>query len=442
MSLAWSEYLRSQIERPLLLRDAWFAVVSALFLLPLSFVWSALAAVRARKRKKLSAHHGSEPWVISVGNVSVGGSGKSPIVRSVARLALNSGYDVGVFTRGVGRNQGQPFLLCIDSSSQDIPTEAWEKLSDETMEHLLQLRPVLALGAKIWFAQGVNRSQLLNDLLHARKEFQLYPFASKQRPLMILVDDGLQQTALPVHRDVVVWDPHSLTSAPRFALPFGPYRSGWRWARPWGKSLPHADIVVWSRMRSAAERSAFEDQTKRAASVLFGELQRGTHSDALRQKAMAHPQTQFSAVEKTWLARVSLAEPAPGFGLEAIDFEQVPSEVSLLCGIARPDRFKKSFLEFCAQERLTPQVVGVFQCADHGELDPKVQRLLDENCAVLTTLKDLCRWWKTPEFKQLMKKQRLFVLSLEVDLISAATGASGLDVECFFPGSKEQVNHD
>jgi tetraacyldisaccharide 4'-kinase len=43
--------------------------------------------------------------VISVGNLSVGGSGKTPIVELIARLLLASGERPAILTRGYGRRR-------------------------------------------------------------------------------------------------------------------------------------------------------------------------------------------------------------------------------------------------------------------------------------------------------------------------------------------------
>lgn len=41
--------------------------------------------------------------VISIGNIAIGGSGKTPAVIAVARVLMERGYSVGVLTRGYGR---------------------------------------------------------------------------------------------------------------------------------------------------------------------------------------------------------------------------------------------------------------------------------------------------------------------------------------------------
>jgi tetraacyldisaccharide-1-P 4'-kinase len=438
MTLAWTEYLRAQIERPLGQRDPWFAVISVVLLFPLSLLWSSLAALRARRRRKLLAHSSAEPYVVSIGNVAVGGTGKSPVVRAIARLAFQSGYDVAVFTRGVGQTQNEHLLCHAESALEGLSTSAWERLSDETLEHFLQLQVVLPAGAKLWIAQGPRRSELFKNLLAAREADPAREFSEKKRPLFVLVDDGLQQTSLPVHRDVVLWDPDSLVSAPRFALPFGPYRAGWPFARPWAKSLPPADVLVWSRMLSLAHKNQFDGQVKAALMELFA-------TDASRPELSVGrlgQSLQCTAVERTWLARVLLKEPAPGFALETFEIERLPTEVTLLCGIARPERFEKSFLDLCAQAHHKPRIRDFVRFADHGAFKFPPGVAPDAHLAVVTTLKDVCRWWSAHEFKELIRSRHLFVLCLETDLISAEAGWSEIEFESFCTGAKEQVNHD
>jgi tetraacyldisaccharide 4'-kinase len=70
----------------------------------LSAVYSAAAAWR-RRRYALDASRRRrlEQPVISVGNLRVGGSGKTPLVEYIARLLLQSGERPAVLTRGYGR---------------------------------------------------------------------------------------------------------------------------------------------------------------------------------------------------------------------------------------------------------------------------------------------------------------------------------------------------
>ena len=66
--------------------------------------------------------------VFSVGNISVGGSGKTPVTIYLTTLLKLAGFKVGVFSRGYGRksrgyifvSDGQKFLTTVDKSGDEI----------------------------------------------------------------------------------------------------------------------------------------------------------------------------------------------------------------------------------------------------------------------------------------------------------------------------------
>ena len=78
--------------RVLLLRRAWFA--------------------RPGRRRRL--HH----RVISVGNLSVGGSGKTPVVAALARLLLERGERPVILTRGYGRREVTEGVLVVSDGQR------------------------------------------------------------------------------------------------------------------------------------------------------------------------------------------------------------------------------------------------------------------------------------------------------------------------------------
>ena len=54
----------------------------------------------------------TKPTIISIGNISLGGTGKTPFTIAIAKLLTRQGYKVGVSTRGHGRkNEGSSFLM-------------------------------------------------------------------------------------------------------------------------------------------------------------------------------------------------------------------------------------------------------------------------------------------------------------------------------------------
>ena len=65
--------------------------------------------------------------VISVGNITVGGTGKTPTVLFLARYLQNNGKKVGVLSRGYGRST-KGTLLVSDGAG---PKPSWEESGDE-----------------------------------------------------------------------------------------------------------------------------------------------------------------------------------------------------------------------------------------------------------------------------------------------------------------------
>jgi tetraacyldisaccharide 4'-kinase len=68
------------------------------------------------KSKKVNAK------VISIGNISVGGSGKTPLVISLTNLLKDAGMSVGVLSRGYGRNT-RGYLLVSDGKNILAPVD-------------------------------------------------------------------------------------------------------------------------------------------------------------------------------------------------------------------------------------------------------------------------------------------------------------------------------
>jgi len=58
--------------------------------------------------------------VISVGNLTVGGSGKTPLVAEIARILLRHGYKPAILTRGYGRERG-PDLIALEPQPERSP---------------------------------------------------------------------------------------------------------------------------------------------------------------------------------------------------------------------------------------------------------------------------------------------------------------------------------
>ena len=90
--------------------------VLRIILLPLVPVYATVISIRNKlfdknifKAKKVDAK------VISVGNITIGGSGKTPLVIYLANLLKNHGKSVGVLSRGY-RRKSKGYLLVSDGN--------------------------------------------------------------------------------------------------------------------------------------------------------------------------------------------------------------------------------------------------------------------------------------------------------------------------------------
>jgi tetraacyldisaccharide 4'-kinase len=177
------------------LQRQWFAqrrLSPALWLLaPLAGVYSALAAAdRARARpERLPVP------VIVVGNITVGGAGKTPLTIWLAGELTARGWRPGIVSRGYGGDQAAPRPV----TATALPAE----VGDEPV--LLHRRS----GAPVWV--GHDRVAAGRALLAASPEVNI-----------ILCDDGLQHYRLARDVELAVFDGRGAGNGWR--LPAGPLR--------------------------------------------------------------------------------------------------------------------------------------------------------------------------------------------------------------------------
>jgi tetraacyldisaccharide 4'-kinase len=91
---------------------------------PLSWLYGAAIAVRRKAYEGgwVKSHSVGRP-VIVVGNLTVGGTGKTPLTIWLANQLQRRGYVVGLVSRGYGREQGGVRAVTSESSWQDVGDE-------------------------------------------------------------------------------------------------------------------------------------------------------------------------------------------------------------------------------------------------------------------------------------------------------------------------------
>ena len=96
------------------LNQLWYgARWQSFWLLPLSWLFQWAVTLRAYLfRKGFRAQYVSNIPVVVVGNITVGGAGKTPTVLALIELLKREGFKPGVVSRGYGGDYKTDFALC------------------------------------------------------------------------------------------------------------------------------------------------------------------------------------------------------------------------------------------------------------------------------------------------------------------------------------------
>jgi tetraacyldisaccharide 4'-kinase len=196
--------------------------------LPLSWLYGTAVGFRNRlydARSERAALGRLPVPVVSVGNVTVGGSGKTPTVEALARRLIESGKSVGVLSRGYGRRSRRPFVLASDGNDVFATPE---DAGDEPIE-LARKIPGLVV------AVGPNRHNVGERLL------ERFPLD------VLLLDDGFQHRSLHRDLDLVCVDVSEREETLRL-LPRGRLREPL-------SSLRRANALIWTGWPGGTTRS-------------------------------------------------------------------------------------------------------------------------------------------------------------------------------------------
>jgi tetraacyldisaccharide 4'-kinase len=169
---------------------------------------SALEALYGRMARLRRAWYTNRPHrrrqlqrpVVSVGNLVVGGSGKTPVVAALARMLLDMGERPAVLSRGYGRRRSADGVVVVSDGSRVL--EPVESSGDEPHMLARALRGVPVL---------VSPDRYLAGRL-AEKHFGC---------TVLLLDDGYQHVQLDRDLDLLLVAPGDLAER---VLPWGPLR--------------------------------------------------------------------------------------------------------------------------------------------------------------------------------------------------------------------------
>ena len=191
----------------------------------LALIFAFLAVARRSYYAWRSPEWQHSAKVLIVGNISVGGSGKTPTTECIVSGLQQRGWRVGIVSRGYGaiKKHRQPKLV--------EPLMPAEKFGEEASW--------LARSTNAPVVVGADRRQAAEKLL------QLHELD------VIVSDDGLQHYALPRHLECMMLPDARLTQEPKL-LPAGRLRE------PLAR-LRRADILVDNKLTGSDNADYFRD---------------------------------------------------------------------------------------------------------------------------------------------------------------------------------------
>jgi tetraacyldisaccharide 4'-kinase len=286
--------------------------------------------------------------IICVGNLSVGGTGKSPMVEYLLRL-LKDEVNIATLSRGYKRKT-KGYVLANET------TNALE-IGDEPMQFHLKFPDVVV-------AVGESRLEAIPQLLHDRPKTQA-----------IILDDGFQHRAIKAGLNILLTDYNNLFTRD-FFLPTGDLRDE-------RNSYKRAEIIVVTKCPAALaeeERKEIEEEVN----------------------PLPHQQLLFSTIE--YGVPYHIMHPQQEHHLH----KQL--EVLLLTGIANIEPLKEYILaNSYTYERITFSDHYIFSIDDLKEVRKRFSKMDHETKIIITTEKDAVRLAK---FKEELEDLPLFVLPI------------------------------
>jgi tetraacyldisaccharide 4'-kinase len=263
--------------------------------------------------------------VVVVGNLTVGGSGKTPLIAALAQGLQQNGWHPGIISRGYGRRSTDATSLAVQQDSDPA------LCGDEPV--------LLARLTGCPVQVGRRRAQAACDLLAMHPEVDA-----------LLSDDGLQHLALARDVELVVVDQRQWGNG--LLLPAGPLRElpGRRRDATLGPAAVLQQIKAGGRhvalTRSLGELSRLIDN-ERLSLAQFVQRYAGQPLGALA--GIGHPGQFFSMLRAAGLqvSGVAVGDHKP---LAESDFSAFDASCPVL--ITEKDAIKSAHLSLALRERL------------------------------------------------------------------------------------------
>jgi tetraacyldisaccharide 4'-kinase len=303
------------------------------FLLPFSLIYGAIVWLRNWMFDKniIRANSFNFP-IICVGNLSVGGTGKTPMVEYLIRLLKNN-YETATLSRGYKRKT-KGFAIA------DEHTTALE-IGDEPMQFHQKFPEVTV-------AVGEERLVAIPQLLHDRQNTEV-----------IILDDAFQHRPVRAGLNIVLTEYNNLYTRD-FMLPAGDLRDV-------KNSITRAGVIVVTK---CPDNVSIEEKNQ-----IINEVKRVEQQQVFFTTTVyAKPYHLFSKEEKN------------------IDID---TNVLLITGIANPQPLKELLVRSVSTyDMLRYADHHIFTIDDLEDIKKHFERIVPTNKIILTTEKDAVRLQK------------------------------------------------
>ena len=302
-------------------------------LLPFAFVYGLIIVFRNWLFDKNYLKSASFNFpIICIGNLAVGGTGKTPMVEYLIRM-LRDEYKVATLSRGYKRKT-KGFGIANEN------TTALE-IGDEPMQFHLKY-------PEITVAVGEERLVAIPQLLHDEPETQI-----------VILDDAFQHRTVRAGLNILLTEFKNLYSRDIF-LPAGDLRDG-------RNSAKRAEVIIVTKCK--------QDLSKEESNQILQELKPAAH------------QTVF-------FTEILYSEPYHLFTKDIFPMSS-ELEVLLVCGIANPKHLK-DYLTNRVKEynMLRFPDHHIFSIDDMEEIKKQFEKIANSHKIILTTEKDGVRLQK------------------------------------------------
>lgn len=342
------------------------------------FLWSLSGLYRLGVARRLARYRsGSKPQhylgtqVISIGNLTVGGTGKTPVVELFARTLRNRGRKPAILSRGYkSKKLSHPQQWIASASGEVIPAEQMPKVVSDGGQPLLTVKYA---GDEPWMlAKNLPGVSVVVD----KNRVKGGAFAVRELEAdTLILDDGLQYLDLAHSTDVILVD-QSAPFGTGQMLPRGTLREP-------ARNLMRADYIFITKCDSSSNEELIRKMRKFNKDA---EIIECTHGPKHLENLFTGEQVPLEFLADKYLAAIS--------------------------GIAVPQSFEKILKALGAQVEFH-RVFSDHHSFNQREIDRFMNRCVERDIElIVTTEKDAVRFIKPTELDV-----PVYFLRIEVEIL-------------------------